>query len=223
MLAIAHRAPSTPAGCARLAALGVKVFEIDVQVVDGELVVSHFLPVVGAVPRLRRDRWTVTLARRQASEIALAGAVAAIPKDVAVLLDLKTDRGEPALELARLVAAAGLEPKRCHVSSKGWESLAILRKKGFRTWRSVADARALAAAVREGRVADHAYTVRHTLLNPQITAGLHTLAPHVMAWTVNSQQRAMRLADFGVDGITSDDPDVLAWAAALPPRGPRDG
>ena len=219
MLAIAHRSPGTAEGCARLAALGVKVFEIDVQVIGGELVVSHFLPLHPALPRLRRDRWAVTASRRHAAEVALAGAVAVVPAGAAVLLDLKVDRGEPALELARTVLAAGLDPKRCHVSSKGWPALDLLRRKGFRTWRSVGDARALAAAIRAGKVADHAYTVRHTLLNPEIVAGLHNLVPKVMAWTVNGERRAMRLADFGVDGVTSDSPAVLELVAGLPARG----
>lgn len=217
MQAIAHRAPATVAECERLIQLGVSVFEIDVQLLDGELVVSHFLPVRG-VPRLRRDRYTLTMARRSASEIALAGAVASIPRRAFVLLDLKVDRGEPALELAQQVAAAGLEASRCHVSSKGWASLELLRKRGFRTWRTVSDAAALTAAFRDGKVADHAYTVRHTLLNAEIVEALHRLAPRVMAWTVNSDRRVLRLADFGVDGVTSDSPRVLELVAGLPDR-----
>jgi glycerophosphoryl diester phosphodiesterase len=219
VLAIAHRAPASAAACATYVGFGVRVFEIDVQAIDGELVVSHFLPVPG-VPKLRRDRWSVTAARRTAAEIALAAAVASVPPEAEVLLDLKTDRGEAALDLARLVLASDLDPRRCHASSKGWASLELLRAKGWRTWRSVADAAALAAAIREGPVQSYAYTLRHTLLTRQTVPALHKLAPRVMAWTVNDVKRARTLAELGVDGITSDSPRVLELAARLEPGKP---
>jgi len=57
---------------------------------------------------------------------------------------------------------------------------------------------------------DQAVTVRHTLLERQTIARLHQLVPQVIAWTVNDVDRALRLRDAGVDGITTDSPDVLA-------------
>jgi hypothetical protein len=213
LLAIAHRAPSTPEECARLVELGVTVFEVDVQEVGGELVVSHFLPVRG-LPGLRRDGWSLTGARRRASEVLLGEALASVPKSVSLLLDLKTDRGEAALALARRVASAGLDARRFYVCSHGWESLEVLRERGFRVWRSVGDAAALAAAFREGKAPAHAYTVRHTLLNQNIVDALHKLVPRVIAWTVNNDRRALKLADWGVDGITSDSRRVLEVVAA---------
>jgi hypothetical protein len=213
LLAIAHRAPSTPEGCARLVELGVTVFEVDVMDVGGELVVSHFLPVRG-LRGLRRDGWSLAGAGRRESEISLAEALAAVPKPVSLLLDLKIDKGEAALDLARRVGSAGLDARRCYVSGHGWEALEVLRKQGFRVWRSVGDASALAAAIREGRAPVHAYTVRHTLLNQKIVDALHKLAPRVMAWTVNQERRALKLAEWGVDGITSDSQRVLEVVAA---------
>jgi glycerophosphoryl diester phosphodiesterase len=52
--------------------------------------------------------------------------------------------------------------------------------------------------------------VRHTLLERQTIARLHQLVPQVIAWTVNDVDRALRLRDAGVDGITTDSPEVLA-------------
>lgn len=212
MLAIAHRAPASAEQCARLAGLGARVFEIDLQVLGGELVVSHYLPVHPRLPRVRRDKWGFTVRPRLPREIGLAAAVAVVPAEVELLLDLKNDRGGQAAELARLVAESDLDPARCHVSTKGWQVLRMLREQGFRTWRSVGDAAAL-AAVRAVAPTDHAVTVRHSLLTAAVVADLQAAGHRVMAWTVNDLARARALAGYGVDGITSDSPEVLRYVA----------
>lgn len=212
--AIAHRAPASASRCAELVALGVSVFEIDVQAIDGVLVSSHFLPF-GGPARLRRDRWSFTVRRRAAREIALARAVAMIPQPARVLLDLKTDVGDAAVELVdHLAAADGVDPARCLVSTKGWHTLDALRGHGYPTWRTVADPRALATVLAGPPVPDAAVTVRHQLLTAEVVARLHAAGTPVMTWTVNDPARAEALLGFGVDGITSDSVEVLRRVAS---------
>lgn len=213
-IAIAHRAPSSPAACAALVEAGVAVFEIDVQVIDGTLVSSHFLPVHPRLSRLRRDRRSFTWRRRTPGEIALAEAVAAVPAAAEVLLDLKTDRGEAALALVERLAADALDPARCLVSTKGWHTLDAVRAAGYRTWRTVADATALASVLSGPPLPDDAVTVRHTLLRAEVVDRLRTKVPAVMTWTVNDVGRAGQLLDAGVDGITSDSAEVLRLVVA---------
>jgi hypothetical protein len=197
-----------------LVTLGVSVFEIDVQAIDGVLVSSHFLPL-GGVGRLRRDGWSLTVRRRHAREIELARAVALIPEPARVLLDLKTDVGEAALELVDRVAAdGGLNPQRCVVSTKGWHTLDALRGHGYPTWRTIADAGALATVLAGPPVPDSAVTVRHGLLSADVVARLHAVGTPVMTWTVNDPARAAELIGFGVDGVTSDSDEVLGRVAA---------
>lgn len=212
-LAIAHRAPTGAAACAALAADGVRVFEIDVQDVGGTLVSSHFLPVHPALPRLRRDRRTLTWRRRTAGEIALVEAIAAIPPAAEVLLDLKTDRGAAAAALVSRLAAARPDPGRCLVSTKGWHTLDAVRAAGYRTWRTVADATALSTVLDGPALADEAVTVRHSLLTPDVLERLRAVVPAVMTWTVNDPRRARELLAAGIDGITSDSPVVLRLVA----------
>jgi glycerophosphoryl diester phosphodiesterase len=87
------------------------------------------------------------------------------------------------------------------------------------TWRTVGDGRALGRAL-AGPIPDDAVTVRHHLLNPTVVAALHATGAAVMTWTVNDLARARTLIGFGVDGITSDNPAVLALVGATtqPPR-----
>jgi glycerophosphoryl diester phosphodiesterase len=195
-----------------LVALGVSVFEIDVQAIDGVLVSSHFLPF-GGLARLRRDRWSLTLRRRHAREIELARAVALVPEPAKVLLDLKTDVGEAALELVAQVAAHGLDPARCLVSTKGWHTLDALRGHGYPTWRTIADAKSLATVLAGAPVPDAAVTVRHRLLTAAVVERFHAVGTPVMTWTVNDPARAGELIGFGVDGVTSDSEAVLRRVA----------
>jgi hypothetical protein len=196
-----------------LVALGVSVFEIDVQAIDGVLVSSHFLPL-GGLGWLRRDRWSLTVRRRHAREIELARAVAMIPEPARVLLDLKTDVGDAALELVEHVAANRLDPSRCVVSTKGWHTLDALRGHGYPTWRTIADENTLATVLAGPPVPDTAVTVRHRLLSPDVVAQLHAVGTPVMTWTVNDVARADELIRFGVDGVTSDSVEVLRRVAA---------
>ncbi|MGQ0847278.1 MAG: glycerophosphodiester phosphodiesterase [Sporichthyaceae bacterium] len=214
VLAIAHRAPADPERCAELAEIGAEVFEIDVQAHAEHLVSSHYLPLHPRVPLVRRDRRSFTVRRRVAAEIDLARAVAAVPARSAILFDLKCDVGRAALDLVELLAAADPDRGRCVVSTKGWHTLDALRAHGFRTWRTVADARALASVLAGPPLADAAVTVRHTLLTPEVVDRLRERVAAVMCWTVNDVDRARRLVDAGVDGVTSDAAEVLATVAA---------
>lgn len=212
-LAIAHRAPSDPAACAALATAGVAVFEIDVQEIDGTLVSSHFLPVHPRLARLRRDRRSFTVRRRTAGELALLEALDAIPGSAQVLLDLKIDRGDAAAALVERLASVRPDPARCLVSTKGWQTLDAVRAAGYRTWRTVADANALASVLSGPAPADDAVTVRHSLLTPEVIQRLRAKVPAVMTWTVNDPDRAAQLLAAGVDGITSDSDRVLRLVA----------
>ncbi|MGQ0623258.1 MAG: glycerophosphodiester phosphodiesterase [Sporichthyaceae bacterium] len=213
MLAIAHRCPTTVAGVAVAAAAGAQVYEVDVQSIDGVLVSSHFLPLLRGFPRLRRDRARLTCRARDVRESDLGLRLASLPADAQILLDLKADTGAPALALVELLARADLDVARCHVSTKGWHTLPRLAELGFRTWRTVGDAGALARVLRCEPVADYAVTVRHNLLDEGVLRELRSLAPRVMTWTVNDLRRARELAAWGVDGITTDSPSVLAFIA----------
>ena len=50
---------------------------------------------------------------------------------------------------------------------------------------------------------------RHNLLNQQLIDEAHRLGRQVMAWTVNSWTQMQQLADWGIDGLISDFPELL--------------
>ncbi len=52
-------------------------------------------------------------------------------------------------------------------------------------------------------------SIRHTLLSAEVIGRLQGSGLRVFAWTVNTQHRAEELRSWGVDGIISDDLDLL--------------
>jgi glycerophosphoryl diester phosphodiesterase len=209
LLAIAHRTPATRERCAALGAAGATVFEIDVQAIGGELVVSHYLPVHPLLPRVRRDRTRFTVRRRHRLEVALAATVESLPAGAEILLDLKVDQGPGAHELVEHLATAGPDPARCYASTKGWATLPALAAAGYRTWRTIADAAALSAVLAMPELPDSAVTVRHALLSAEVVEQLRERVPRVMTWTVYDPARAREVIDLGVDGVTTDSAEVL--------------
>ena len=214
MLAIAHRTPRTAQGCARLAALGVGAFEVDLQFLAGVPVVSHYLPLLPALPWLRHDRWRFTVRARAAAEEDLAAVLDRVPAGRAVLVDLKSEDPASAAAAAELLRGVGPD---CYVSGKGVAGLELLRDAGHRVWLSVSTRPALAAALAGDLPAGlDALTVRHTFLDAAVVGRLREHVPRVLAWTVQDVRRAAELAAAGVAGITSDTAAVHAYTASRP-------
>jgi hypothetical protein len=210
MLAIAHRTPVTAAGCERLAAVGVSVFEVDLQFLAGVPVVSHFLPLWAGLPRLRHDRWRFTLRARAKAEEDLAAVVDRVPAGAAVLVDLKSAAG--AADLVALLRASPRPPEGWYVSGKDPAALAVVAAAGYRTWLSVATRGALTGPLPDGL---DAVTVRQQYLSGPEVRRLSARVPRVMAWTVQDVWRAEQLASYGVAGITSDSEKVHAYVAGV--------
>lgn len=51
---------------------------------------------------------------------------------------------------------------------------------------------------------------RHDLLRPHLIEEAHGRGMQVMTWTVNSRRRLQQLANWGVDGLICDDPQLLS-------------
>jgi glycerophosphoryl diester phosphodiesterase len=50
---------------------------------------------------------------------------------------------------------------------------------------------------------------RHDLLRSELIEEAHRRGMQIMTWTANSARRMRQLADWGVDGLISDDPQLL--------------
>ncbi|HZY76877.1 MAG TPA: glycerophosphodiester phosphodiesterase [Jatrophihabitantaceae bacterium] len=209
MLLVAHRSPRERQRCVELAEAGANVFEADVRLHGERLVVSHFVAFPGLGEWLQHDNWRVRLGRSAADDQPLPDQIELAPHGVQVLLDLKEHSPR---RRARLVAALGALPtdrSRLIVSSPNPDDLHALRPAGYRTWLSVGNRFKLRRVLAGELSYVDGVTVRHTLLDAAVIAGLHEAVPVVLAWTVNDPARAKRLTDAGVDGLTSDSLSVF--------------
>jgi glycerophosphoryl diester phosphodiesterase len=213
MLVVAHRTPSTAAGCAEFAAAGARFFEVDVQLAGDTVVVSHYLPFLRLPHWFEHDNWRFRWRSGPPHDMSLRDAVDIVPADCRLLLDPKeTDprrRARLAEELDRVLPGR----ERFCVSTDVLEDLARYRAAGFDTWRTIKNKGDLHRVLGAGRLPDQGVSVRHTLLTRTSVAGLHRVADTVVAWTVNDVARARQLHDLGVDGITTDRIEVMSAAA----------
>jgi len=207
MLVVAHRAPRSAEVCRTVADAGATVFEIDVQVWHGQLVVSHYLPLRGS--RLRHDGWRFAVGWSERREPLLAGVANCVPADAAILLDLKeTQVGRRDALVAAIIETLPNSGRYIACSPLG-DDLDALRDKGFRTWRTIGGRSELKAVLNGGELADDAVTVDHRLLSQALVERLHAYTATVVAWTVNDVKRAAALREWGVDGVTTDRVEVM--------------
>jgi glycerophosphoryl diester phosphodiesterase len=208
MLLVAHRTPRSRAACELLAAAGAQLFEADVQVDDRDrIVVSHYLP--WGHWAVQRDNWRFRWHTFAARDPKLDDVVALVPHGCRISVDMKEKSTE---RRARLIDAliAGLPDRSRFVVCGGRApDLERLRDAGFPTWRSAGTPAELRELLDQGRLADDAVSIRHSMLTPDVVARLHEQISTVVAWTVNDLRRARQLREFGVDGVTTDRAAVL--------------
>jgi len=209
MLLIAHRTPSSRQECRSFADAGAGAFEIDVQERQGQIVVSHFIPVPGTRGLLQHDNARLRPRGLETGDATLGDVLGILPGDARILLDPK----EVELSERRLLMRALIEQvtdrDRFRVSTHHEEDLRMLRASGLRTWRTVKNRRQLREVLDAGALPDEAVSVRARLLDAEVVKRLHDVVESVIAWTVNDPRRAEKLRGFGVDGLTTDSREVM--------------
>jgi glycerophosphoryl diester phosphodiesterase len=220
-LRIAHRgAPSVAPGNTRAAivaalALGVDLIEVDLHATaDGHLVLWHD-------PAIPSSRGKVTIARQSLATlrqidlgqgerlIELRDAMELVRDRAGLLIDLKAGG------LAHGIAATARDCafERLAVCGHYWSSLRLLRSLAptvaiaftiNRSWQRVA----AWPYLRRGEA--HAVTINWRQVTHARVAQYRALNLAVIAWTVDDPTLMRRLLALGVDGITSNRPDLFA-------------
>jgi glycerophosphoryl diester phosphodiesterase len=102
-----------------------------------------------------------------------------------------------------LTVAIGYPRDRLGVAKVGWPE--PLTRAGAATLRRAMPAR-IPVLLRWARAG--ALSLHHTLCSRAAVATAHRLGAPVLAWTANDEAAVRRLAEAGVDGIVSDDPEM---------------
>jgi len=212
VLAIAHRAGNSLAGLHEANTLGVDVIECDVHEHRGRLEVRH-LKTAGPLPFLWA-RWE--LASASAPRLGLRELLEADRHGTTFMLDLKGRHTRAARSAARLLHELGHD-RPLLVCGRHWPSVELLT--GLPYVRPVLSARTRAELARlRTRVATgdrvHGVSVHRSLLDESVVAELRTHVEVVMTWPVNDTATLEGVLAIGVNGIISDEPDLLAELVA---------
>ncbi len=208
--------PNTLASFERALEFGCTLLEMDVQrAADESIVLFHDDQMT--VDGVRYPFGSLTPVELRAlpggaNLATLEEALARIGGRAAPLLDLKGVGFEQ--QLADTVRAAGVE--RSLVCGKPLASLLATQAANPAIATSLTfDADALAAldAAAVARIPTDAVTVDHRRLSPELLDWFHGQRITVIAWTVDLPERMRELIALGVDGITTNRPDLLAEVA----------
>lgn len=187
----------------------VDAIEADAWVHGDRILVHHERPL-GPVPLL--VGWGGL--RRRSSALQLETVLEATAGCADLVIDLRSWLGDPAPDLARALAVES-DHARVRVTCEDWSIADRVRAwlPGVRigySLRTEAQLRAYLAGRDAERIPETAVAVRHTLLHTaDEVAVLRERARRVNAWTVDDVDRALQLASWGVDEITSNHVTVL--------------
>ena len=205
---IAHSAGNDLALLRRALETGVDMVEADVWQHRGRLILrhDHKLPLLPILV----DQWHVRLDRAYLTLDELLGI---LDQRVRLFLDIKSagrSAAQAVLEaLSRHRAEASTE-----LCSKHWGVLAALReaRPGLTLFHSVSNRWRLRAFLRllDSPIGPVALSARHSLLDEGLVGRLKERGVRTYAWIVRRRRRAQELLRWGVQGITSDDLDLLA-------------
>lgn len=187
----------------------VDAIEADIWVWNGHLVAHHDRPL-GPLP----FTFGRSGLRRRPREIHLDELLSTVEDSAGLYIDLRSLWGDPSPELVRELARIE-DRSHLKVTCESWKIADRLRvwMPSLRVAYSVRSEKQMASYVRERREGMRPETpivARHTLVESAAhVAELRELAGEVGVWTIDDVDRAIELATWGVDELTSNSITVL--------------
>jgi glycerophosphoryl diester phosphodiesterase len=206
--AIAHRAGNNLHEAERALEARVDAIECDFWHARGRLALRHERKLPG-LPVIF-DKWYFRFAF---GELSLRKLLQEINFRAELFLDIKSRSPRAADAVLDLYADNASMMPHTLVSSTRWQLLDRIaqQRTDMELFYSVSRRPAIDAVIRRaGRDQPPAGTsIRHTLVTQDVVKKLHDAGLQIFTWTVNTHHRAEELRSWGVDGIISDDLDVL--------------
>lgn len=216
MLAIAHRGGNSLAGLHEANLLGVDVIECDVHAFRGRLEVRH-LKTAGPLPFLW-DRWELVSAG--APRLGLAELLEAGRRGATFMLDLKGRHDRVGREVADLLhRRSAVEPVL--VCGRAWSSVDHVAARlpyvrPVLSARNRAELDALRRRLASPGDPPYGASLHLSLLTPRVVEEVRRHAEVLMTWPVNDHRTLDQVIGLGVNGVISDEPDVLRAVLELP-------
>ena len=212
-LTIAHRAGNHLHLMYEATRIGVDLIEADVHFHRGRLEIRH-LKTMGPIPLLW-DRWALVPAWKP--RFFIAGLLDAVEPQAHLMFDLKGKDPELSAQLLAILRDEA-HGRPYTVCSQAWHLLEPFRNEpNVTVVHSVGSERLLRRVPNVLTWHDnHAISIHSKLLDKDRVKTLRGLAPTVMTWPINTTERLERVLDYGVNGIISDELDLLRTLAPQP-------
>jgi glycerophosphoryl diester phosphodiesterase len=225
--------------------MGADVLECDVRMTrDGVLVLAHD-GIVGRGGDVARIAWErAARLRAQVPDLLTLADLLALIRERGLLLNIDLKVANAEIALVEMVRAHDLLARTVVTSRASYQLLRLralaptlrlgLSKgsspprgpRGAPEWAALLGQRALLPRVLPDILrrasADAAY-LQYRLITPPLIAALHRLGLGCYAWTVDAPEVARTLVSWGVDGVTTNRPDLIRPLIGAPPNGHRPG
>lgn len=221
-LVIAHRGASalevenSLAAFRRATLLAADAVELDIHATrDGVLVVHHDAMIDGhSIPDAPFDALAQLRLPNGEPIPTLTDALEAIGKDMITFIEVKTLPPEHDDELFRAIDGAP-HPSRCHVHGFDHRIVhRLLQERPRLVGGVLSSSYPVHPLIQLSDVGATELWQERSLVDPELVAAMHEAGCRVYAWTVEDPDLACRLAAWGVDGICTNQPDVLRRALA---------
>ncbi len=206
LIAVAHRGGNSIALLHRAQTTGADYVEADVRLHRSRLEARHlkslrWLPVL-------YDRHPWRLAPGWTKRLVFGDLLEALDSTTGLMIDLKGD--DDALPGAIIESIRdSARTRKIIVCGQNWPLVdPFVGEDGVRAMHSIGRASQLDAFLRGDRRTE-GISIHERLVTEDVVAALKARAPMIVTWAINTHDALRRVADCGVDGVTTDSFEII--------------
>ena len=208
----AHRAGNTRAQALKAIEAGADLLETDIWLHKGQLELRH-KETLGPIPILW-EKWAI--APGWTPRYTLRELLRDVPKDILLFLDFKGTEMDLGPEVLKELQRSA--PNRVvAICGRNYPQLqTIANEPNILCFYSVGDPEEWPIAQELIAASEHpALSINASLATPERMAWINALGGVVVCWDVQTVERMHELRALGVDGFTTDNPELLSHIRAM--------
>ncbi len=203
----AHRAGNTREDALRAVEAGADLLEADIWLHKGRLELRH-KQTLGPIPILW-EKWSI--APGWTPRYTLRELLHDVPEDILLLLDFKGDEMDLGPEVLKELQQTAPDRVVAICGRNYPQLLTIADEPNILCFYSVGDPAEWPAAQELIATSEHpALSIRADLATPERMEWINNLGGVVVSWDVQTEEQMEQLRALGVDGFTTDNPELLS-------------
>lgn len=203
----AHRAGNTREDALRAVEAGADLLEADIWLHKGRLELRH-KQTLGPIPILW-EKWSI--APGWTPRYTLRELLHDVPEDILLLLDFKGEEMDLGPEVLKELQQTAPDRVVAICGRNYPQLLTIADEPNILCFYSVGDPAEWLAAQELIATSEHpALSIRADLATPERMEWINNLGGVVVSWDVQTEEQMEQLRALGVDGFTTDNPELLS-------------